>query len=125
MTFVYALIAGIGFVEILLRSPLTRETLQLGSVAKRVVQVLGSRQISDHWKERVLLAYSGRIFKSTVLIAISLIAAFVPLMLLIVLGRATGTPLLDFTLSITGIVYLTVVSTAYAVFRSRRGAKRL
>lgn len=125
MTFVYALIAGIGFVEILLRSPATRETRQLGSIGKRVVHVLGSKHISDHWKERVLLAYSGRIFKSTILIAISLIAAFVPLMLLLVLSRATGTPLLDFSLSITGIIYLTVVSTAYAVFRSRRGAKRL
>ena len=55
-------------VEYFLCLPFGREVGSLLAIAKKSVRVLGSRRISDHWKERVLPSYAQDIIKSTLYI---------------------------------------------------------
>ena len=123
MTYILALVAGIGFVEILLRTPLLRALQALRRTAGRAGHVVRSARISDHWKERVLLAYSGRLFVSTVTIALSLLAAAIPLLLAILIGAASGIDFAGFVVTLPGMAVLTLVALAYAGFRFRVGRR--
>jgi len=124
MTYLLAVVAGIGFVEILLRSPLPRAIRGLGDTAGRAAHVVRSARISDHWKEKVLLAYSGRLLRSTATIGLCLVVAAVPLLLAVLIGNATGADVAGFIMSLPGLAVLTLVALAYAGLRSRLGAVR-
>lgn len=52
--------------EALWRLPLVAEIRAVGLAARRSAHVLASRQVSDHWKERVLPAYAWRIGSGSV-----------------------------------------------------------
>lgn len=120
MQWVLASLVGIGFVEILLRLPLSvvlKRFLIISSKAKRVIR---SPKISDHWKERILPIYAIELFKITLRIALYLFLAMLPILLLLVLADAFGIPLWEFMLSLVGILFVTALSIGYATVRKKR-----
>lgn len=52
--------------ELLLRLPLRSVLDGYAQMARRSASVMGSRHISDHWKEKALLAYAGRLARLSV-----------------------------------------------------------
>ena len=118
MVWVFAALAGILFVEVLLRLPFFSTLGRFQRVTTRALNVLRSDRISDHWKERVLPRYAGQMMKATLWIAGILILAFVVIAGVIGLANLTGTDLLAFSLSWLGIIFMTVVALGYAKLRS-------
>ena len=63
----YLIIMLVSFcaVEAFVRLPVINQVNFLSSVVKKIIGVIVSKRISDHWKEKVLLVYSGKIFSTT------------------------------------------------------------
>lgn len=123
MQWLFAALAGIGFVELFIRLPIVSTMSRTRAILSKVSAVLGSSRISDHWKERVLPAYALRLFGQTMVLALYLAVAFAPFALLIAIATAMDVPFAEFTLSAVGILYMTVLSLAYAKLRSRVATK--
>lgn len=60
MSWVLLILCSAAFIELFLRLGVMRRVGALAAVASRSVSVLRSPRISDHWKERVLPRYAGR-----------------------------------------------------------------
>lgn len=120
MSWLLAGVSGIGFVELMIRLPFFSTLAQFKAVGAKVMAVLSSKKISDHWKERVLPKYALKLFTLTLLIALYLIAAFIPFLLCHALGAAIGVPFFEFAMSWVGIVFITVIAAAYAAARRGR-----
>lgn len=125
MHWLIAALAGIAFVELLLRLPVLSKLGDLRATLFRVPGVIRSARISDHWKERALLRYASRLLRLTGLLALYLAATVVPFGAVWLVSITTGGPVLEFTLSPVGILYVTVVSMGYAGVRFGRIRKRL
>jgi len=52
-------------VEIVLRLPFADVLAEGRATAKKALWTVRARGVSDHWKEKVMLAYSGRMFASS------------------------------------------------------------
>lgn len=125
MHWLFAGLAGIGFVELLIRLPIFLTVTQFRATVSRVFAIVASRKISDHWKERALLIYALRLLKLTTLLAVYVVAAFIPFILLCAVSIATGVPFLEFALSLTGILFITILSIGYAKVRLARVTTKL
>lgn len=104
-------------VEVFRRLPLTETTHSMAALAGKSVAVISSRAISDHWKEKVLLAYSVAMLKRTVVLL-----GFILLLLGIVgagilIGEMLELDVYAFLLSWQGILYSTLIAAAYATVR--------
>jgi hypothetical protein len=78
-------------VEVARASPLARWIHTLVLKGKKTLYVLNNKRISDHWKERVLLAYAITIFQTSVCIFILLLL----LLLVFTLGINLGASLVS------------------------------
>lgn len=121
MDWLFAALAGVGFVEILLRLPLWRRLTEFRATIDKVRRVIRSARISDHWKERVLPRYAVRMLGQSTVVAVCLLAAFVPALLLALVSRAMGTAFVEFAAGWVGLSFMTVLSTIYAAVRIRLG----
>ena len=119
MLWLLAAFSGIGFVEIFLRLPVRAEISKLIGTAGKSARVIRSTRISDHWKEKVLLVYSGQIFQSTVGVTFRIVLALGPLVGLTILATFLALPLAEFMLSWQGLLFTTIVALAYAKLRVR------
>lgn len=113
LNWVFTIGLCIVLVEFLTRIPV-REILEgLMSVLHKTVYVVSSRHISEHRKEKVMLIYAGSIMKSTVLMALVLLAVGLIAAILIYsfdyFGHSTG----KFMMSWTGILFSIFAAFAY------------
>ena len=67
--------------EILLRLPIVARVREVLEYSRKAQHTIQSGRISDHWKERVLLAYSRRICVRSVSIFVMLMLGFLPVFL--------------------------------------------
>lgn len=81
----------------------------------RILYVIGSSKISDHWKEKILLVYAGRLMKSTLVLFVTLMICLLPFIVLLLVPHID---LKQFLYSWVGIFYTTLVALVYAFFRS-------
>lgn len=77
---VLLLIAAMLASELLLRLPLLRQARHLLAVTRKSAATIRSSRISDHWKERVLPAYSLRMGLHSVLFFLLLCVVASPVM---------------------------------------------
>ena len=118
-------IATIGAVEIMLRLPLPATLSGLQSIFRRVVHVISSDNISDHWKEIAVPTYALRLFRLTAKLAFLIAIVVSPFGLAFVASALAGIPLLDFLSSLTGILFSTVIAASYASLRISSDRARL
>ena len=117
-----ALVVCLCGVELLIRAPLIATLATLLQYARKSSQVIASRRISDHWKEKVLPAYSQKVFVSSLqlfVIFAVLLAILVAVSFALDYVFLSGTATLDFLSSGLGILYATVASVGYYYVRSR------
>ncbi len=124
MSWLLAGLAGIGFVEALINLPFVLTLSSFRITVSKVFSILSSRNISDHWKERALPIYAFSLLKLTLFLAAYLVVAFTPFVLLYVVSIAVGIPFLEFTLSKTGMLYVSIISIVYAKVRLASGTAR-
>lgn len=78
MLWLLVLIAAVAASEALLRLPVMAQVRRITTTTPKVMRVLKSARISDHWKERILPAYAWRIGRSSIQFFMLLCAALLP-----------------------------------------------
>lgn len=109
--------ATIGAVELMLKLPLPAILSGLQSIGGRVVHVITSQKISDHWKEIAVPAYALRIFLLTTKLAFLSAIVVLPFGLAYAVSILAGIPLLNFLSSMTGLLFSTGIAATYATLR--------
>ena len=117
MPWLLAAIASIGAVEVILRLPLMRTIGRFRSTLSMVSSVIGSTKISDHWKEKVVPIYALRLLRLTALTAAYMLLVFVHFIVLFVVAAAAGIPFFEFTLSLTGLLFTSIMALCYSTLR--------
>ena len=111
--------ATIAAVELVLRLNVAGAAHRLLVVVKKVLRTLKSDRISDHWKERAMLAYAGRMFVSSLTLLALFVAALSPVAILAVAAAWLGVPLYALLMDATGIVASLVIACLYLPLRRR------
>lgn len=120
MHWLFAGLAAVGFVELLIRLPIIPKLAEIRATVSSALAVVRSRRISDHWKEKALLRYAFRLFWLTMLLAVYFVGALLPLILIYLVSIAIGVAFMEFILSLVGILFATIVSIVYARVRFGR-----
>ena len=113
------LLAAVLVSELLLRLPLLAQVRHILSVTRKSAATIRSSRISDHWKERVLPAYSLRLGARSLLFFVLLCVATSPV--LAVGLAAPGGPGRWFAMLMTplAVAILCAASILYILLRTR------
>ena len=65
------------FIEVIVRLHTVRKAQHMLRLVNRSLKVIVSKKISEHWKEKVLLAYSRKMMGLTIVVFLCVIAALV------------------------------------------------
>lgn len=117
MHWLFAGIATIAAVEVMLRLPLASIVAEWQATARRAVHVVTTTRISDHWKEIAVPTYALRLLRLTARLAVRILVVVSPFVLAGVVSVLAGTSLLEFLSSTIGIVFTTLVAVSYAGLR--------
>lgn len=112
-------VATIAAVELVLRLDIADTIRRLLAVVRKVLRIMQSDAISDHWKERAMLAYSGRMFSASLLLLAMLLLVVSPFAILAAVGIWIDMPLLALFMSGTGVLVSIVIACAYLPLRRR------
>lgn len=110
-------IATIAVVELFLRLGIAGWTRRLLTLVQKVSRTIRSDFISDHWKERALLAYAGKLFAASLTLLVLLVVALLPLAIFAVVGIWTDIPFLALLMDSRSILASVVIAFAYLSLR--------
>lgn len=99
--------------EIVLRCPLPRHLAKMAVYARKAAALVRSGQVSDHWKERILPTYAGRIMAASLGLLFWLCVVALPLIGVAVLVKGS---LAAGTAWLIEIVPLCVMTSVAAVW---------
>ena len=119
-TFYQFLIIATGTVissELLLRTPFFRVIKSDIKLIKKIVFVLSSSNISDHWKERVVQVYALKLLKFSLLIPLLLFLIITPLCFALWIASHSLENFLLLILDLWLIFFLAIVSILYLKIR--------
>lgn len=122
MRLAFCLLVVVSVVESVRRLPFLERAHTLVSTARRAQHVLSSKRISDHWKEKVLLRYAGRMAFSSLLLGamLGLVVALVSLIGLVTDYLAPSSPSsMDYLFSSEGLLAATSIAVVYWFGRSK------
>ena len=117
MQWLLTTILCVTLIEVVIRLPIQGIAREVSVVGRKAMRTVSSAHISDHWKERALLAYSGRLFLATAKLCGVLFVIAVIVSVLLTLFSALGFSITDFVVSAAGIVFSLVFATAYVAAR--------
>ena len=106
-------------VELGIRLPFRSRLAILRETLERVAATVGSTSVSDRRKERILRACARRMFASSVVTFLLLLAVLAPFLVAVPLSDLAGHGILEPIASAGGIVATTVTAAAYAMLRVR------
>jgi hypothetical protein len=105
--------------ELFLRLPIVATARRLLGTARKAQRTIRSPRVSDHWKEKVLLAYAGRLFVSSLVICGLIVLAVLPLVFLAMAGAWLGIDVAGRMMQAPGIAVSVVVASGYIMLRRR------
>lgn len=117
MNWVLTTVLCVILIEFVVRIPLQAIVSEINTVVRKALHTLGAQSVSDHWKEKVMLAYASSLFTSTMKLAGFLVAVGAVAFLLIFVFDYLGATMSDFIVSWVGIIFSIVVATAYFTIR--------
>lgn len=117
MTWAATILITLIFVEILIRLPVANAIGMITQIGRKSASILSSKNISDHWKEKVSAAYSIRLFKQTLLLAGYFVIDIIVVGFLVVILEYYQIGMVDFLSSLTGIVFISITATFYYLVR--------
>ena len=124
MKYLVLVIIAITAVEIFIRLPIWRPIQSLLSLSQKIPRVLGSKHISDHWKEIVLQRYARDLaLTSLQIFAWLLVAMGLLLAMAFSLDKLVmpAPSILAYLIKTEGIIAVTLLSLAYYGLRRRLG----
>jgi Sulfotransferase family len=107
--------------EIFCRTPIISSVLEAKLTASKVVRVLKSESISDHWKEWALPRYAFLISKYSALFFLYLVIVFCPFFFMGLLSLFIPLNFFNFISDTLSIVGITVFAWLYLVMRKNLG----
>lgn len=119
MDWVLLLVAAVAVSELMLRLPLLRMARSLVTVSQKSMRLLQSKRISDHWKERILPAYSARMARASVGFFALLCLSLVPVMIVGLVHTGGVEDWLRLLMRPLSMLFLCAVSIAYIWMRLR------
>jgi hypothetical protein len=111
-------IATLGFVEIMLRLPIKAALGQLQDILAKVRRMTSSSAISDHWKQKAMLAYALGLFKVSLRFTCYLAVSLLPVMLSVGAGRMLSLDVLALLSTFSGLVVAMVLAVGYVKVRT-------
>ncbi len=102
MIWLLVAVAIIAVVEAFLFLPFVERVKRIWSSYSKAVRTISSRQISDHWKEKVLVVYALNIFSESIIVFIIL-----------------GLDVYRTIMSVEGILFTCVFSLLYLLVRRK------
>ena len=106
-------------VEVFVRTSFKQNINAILAFSKRSLGTLSSKQISDHWKEKVLLRYALEIFKNSVLLIVCFIVTGTVIFVAHVIGSYLGMDLLSLFMTPLGVIVSLLLALVYVYFRGR------
>ena len=106
-------------VECFIRLPLLKSARRLTDLLGKITAVLRSSSISDHWKEKILPVYAGRLFTGSVAVFAWVVLGLMPMVALVFIAESVDVPLLPLVSSLSGLAASTAVAVVYALLRNR------
>ncbi len=104
-------------VEIFLRTSFRKNVHELLDFTKRSTHTISSAKISDHWKEKVLLHYSGKIFINSLRLFLCLSLTVLPIIIIDYLGKLFETGIITLMMTPAGIAISIVLASLYVIIR--------
>ncbi len=118
MTWILTAVLCIILVELVIRIPFPKVLSEISVVTRKAFHILGAKSVSDHWKEKVMLAYAISLFTSTMKLAGFLVTLGAVAILLIFIFKSLGVSIGDLLVSWGGILFSIVVAIVYSKIRS-------
>src|SRR5688572_8683809 len=109
MTWALLAVATLATCEILLRLPILHHIQRAAQVAIKASRLIANPAISDHWKERVLPQYAGRLALASLNTFGLLLIACLAFALLVGADALFGLDVLHRILSLAGFVWISAV----------------
>lgn len=103
--------------ELLLHIPLFSVIKSDIKLIKKIVFVLSSSNISDHWKERVVQAYALKLLKFSLLIPLLLFLILTPFGFALWVSSQSLENFISLSLDFWLIIFVAIVSTLYLKIR--------
>ena len=106
-------------VEVFVRTSFKQNINAMLGFSKRSLGTLSSKQVRDHWKEKVLLRYALEIFKNSVLLIACFIVTATVIFVAHVIGSYLGMDLLSLFMTPLGVIVSLLLALLYVYFRGR------
>ena len=122
MEYLIIVVVTVWAVEIFLKLPVSAAVNDLLRVSQKALRVVASPHISDHWKEKVMLAYACKSFTSTLKLAAWLFVFVVVILAPIVIAdyfQFSGHPVLPLLATTKGLLASTAIAACYIWVRAR------
>ena len=104
-------------IEFVVCIPFRDVILEIFMIAQKALHTLSSKVISDHWKEKVMLIYAGKLFVSTIKLAVFIVLIAIVAMMFIFVADFFGAQIGDFIVTWFGILYSIIIATIYLKMR--------
>jgi len=121
VTWLLLVVSSVVFVELFSRFKTIQKAKDVLAVVNKVTKVVGSRRISDHWKEKVLLIYAQKLFGNSMVLFVFLAIAFSPFFIAIYISYQFGFPFAELLMSLIGVIGATGIAISYSIVRSHLG----
>ena len=119
MQWVLLAIATIAAVELVLRLDIAGRIRRLLTVVRKVLRVAKSNTISDHWKERAMLAYAGQMLVASLTLLTMFFLVLSPLAIAVAVGAWMSVPLLALLMGMPGVLACILIACVYLPLRRR------
>lgn len=111
------IVATVAAVEFFFRLPFLERVRDLSGLVAKTVHTVRSPRISDHWKEKVLLAYSGKLMATSILLFLMILVIMVPVAIAGGIGVLTSWPVAERFASLAGVGLSVLVAFGYLFVR--------
>lgn len=117
MNWLFTTLICILLAEFIYHIPLKRIFSHINLVSRKSLHTLRSGTISDHWKEKAILAYSYLLFLETVKLVFSFLAVGLLVVILVFIFEYFNTEIGSFIVSVTGSLYSIIIASVYLLIR--------
>ena len=123
MSWLLAAALCVALVEVVLRLPIIAVGQRAARIGQRAARILRAPGVSDHWKEKALLAYSRRLMGNTLRLSAMLLVLAGVAVALVALGDRIVPGFAAFVMGWQGILATLVLASAYGLLRARLPAR--
>ena len=110
-------------VEILFRSQLISTVRDMNNLYRKILRVIKSNTISDHWKEKVLPKYARLIFRGSLMLLVTLLLVFSPFIIAIFVTNLLNFNIQGTLASPSGLIATTLFALLYGFMRGHHAGR--